>query len=630
MTKLLRNLALICVLSVFAHSIVHSQQMPPGERPQQTGVLHQYPLPGAVEESPTLDIGIRSTQRFSSDVLSKVQADATGSHSGVHAMTAELTESGDMLIFHPVKPFDYGERVTFTYSAPLAKGGNLQNTFSYATKIPLLPGERAPFIDEELASIPTKQSGIQPLDADPTLPKTFIAVDDHATPGEIYFANYAQGTGKPLFCHMMVFDEHGTLIRENPLLGGHVLDFHTQWDVNKPSAANNSVTYWNATTGKYYLVDTTLLNVRDSFQVADSKDSTDGHDMHLFPDGSYAILGVDTVTMDLTQYGGLANATVGGSLIEVFDPTRKLILRWRGLDHFLITDAVKVPLRAQPGVKKQSVDFQHANSIDFDAVGDIILSSRHLCEITKINGKSGNTVWHFGGKHNQFQLIGDSIWFSYQHDARWLPNGNLTLYDNSNVDSVSGRPSDDTVRQSRAVEYRLDTNAKTATLVWQFHHTPETYAFAMGSVQRLPNGNTLIGWGYDSITMTEVQVNTNKPVFEMTLTDHDFGYRATKVPYITAGVAASQAMHSSGLSLAIDPSSNANATIRYSLGNTGSVAIRIYDALGREVRLVRAGEEETSGDHTASLDLTELSAGTYYCVLRTPQGSVTTAFSQVR
>jgi len=53
------------------------------------------------------------------------------------------------------------------------------------------------------------------------------------------------------------------------------------------------------------------------------------------------------------------------------------------------------------------------------------------------------------------------------------------------------------------VQYRLDLQAKTATLVWQFRHDPLVFTPFVGSVQRLRSGNTLVGYGAAS-SMTEV------------------------------------------------------------------------------------------------------------------------------
>jgi hypothetical protein len=71
------------------------------------------------------------------------------------------------------------------------------------------------------------------------------------------------------------------------------------------------------------------------------------------------------------------------------------------------------------------------------------------------------------------------------------------LFDNGNYH---------TPPESRAVEYSLDTLAMTATLVWEYRHSPPVYAPFVGSVQRFQNGHTLIGYGAAGI-MTEVSAD---------------------------------------------------------------------------------------------------------------------------
>jgi len=75
---------------------------------------------------------------------------------------------------------------------------------------------------------------------------------------------------------------------------------------------------------------------------------------------------------------------------------------------------------------------------------------------------------------------------AFQHDARLLANGHLTLFDNeSNVPST----------RSRAAEYQIDTGTGTATLVWQYELDRQVTAFGLGSVRRQADGSTVIGWG---------------------------------------------------------------------------------------------------------------------------------------
>ena len=97
----------------------------------------------------------------------------------------------------------------------------------------------------------------------------------------------------------------------------------------------------------------------------------------------------------------------------------------------------------------------------------------------------GAVMWRWGGKRNQFTFINDSRGFSHQHDIRVQPNGHYTLFDNGN----GLQP-----EYSRALEYVLDEEHLTATLVWEYRNTPDTFSDSMGNAQRRPNGNTVIGW----------------------------------------------------------------------------------------------------------------------------------------
>ena len=124
--------------------------------------------------------------------------------------------------------------------------------------------------------------------------------------------------------------------------------------------------------------------------------------------------------------------------------------------------------------------------------------------------------------HNQFTFGGDPDKFSYQHDARRIANGHLTLFDNGNYHFPP---------KSASKEYILDEVNKTAVLTWKYERNLTGSSSAMGSTQRLPNGNTFICWGlvYSTVfpSVTEVTPEGNV-VWEMRL-DPEFNdgiYRA--------------------------------------------------------------------------------------------------------
>jgi len=216
--------------------------------------------------------------------------------------------------------------------------------------------------------------------------------------------------------------------------------------------------------------------------------------------------------MSVVVPGGNPNATVIGLVIQELDENKNVVFQWRSWDHIAITDAVHEDLTAV------TVDCVHGNAIELDNDGNLMISSRHLSEITKISRTTGNIIWRLGGIHNQFTFINDPLGFSYQHHIRRIANGNITLFDNGNYHPTPF---------SRAVEYSLDEINKTATLVWQYRNFPDIYGFAMGSAQRLKNGNTLISWGSANPTMTEVTPSGEK-VLEMSLPLNIYTYRTFK------------------------------------------------------------------------------------------------------
>ena len=162
----------------------------------------------------------------------------------------------------------------------------------------------------------------------------------------------------------------------------------------------------------------------------------------------------------------------------------------------------------------------HGNAIDLDRDGHVLVSFRNSDQIMKINAQTGAIIWRLGGKKNEFTFNNDSFnGFSHQHGIRRLANGNVIFFDNGNLHSPP---------TSRAVEYRLDEQAKTATLVWEYRHEPALYGFALGFAQRLANGNSLICYGIAQ-RIIEVDPAGNK-VWDLIIEEPNrFVYRAFRI-----------------------------------------------------------------------------------------------------
>jgi hypothetical protein len=223
----------------------------------------------------------------------------------------------------------------------------------------------------------------------------------------------------------------------------------------------------------------------------------------------------DLRPVDLSKWGGPDTLVAGHQLLRIkADGAVETVLE--GWDHFSWADRIEPP-------RDTLWDFDHPNSLDFDHDSNYIVSYRNMGEVTKIDRRTGAIIWRFGGRNNQFKIRNDPLGgFSAQHTARILPNGNLLLYDNGTRHVP---------QQTRAVEYRLDTRAKTADMVWEYRHNPLRYVPFTGAVQRLASGNTLIAYSNYG-TVTEVDPR-GQVVWEGTVmrSEGDAGdfYRAIKI-----------------------------------------------------------------------------------------------------
>ena len=169
-----------------------------------------------------------------------------------------------------------------------------------------------------------------------------------------------------------------------------------------------------------------------------------------------------------------------------------------------------------------TVDWTHSNAVEMDDDGNIMLSSRHFNEITKINRNDSSIIWRFGGTQNQFTILNDTLPFYGQHDIRRNANGNVTLYDNGFRELAAP------YHWARAVEYQLDETNLTASLVWEYTYDSSMYSRATGNVQRLQNGNTLVNYGIisrNNVTFVVVDSLKNK-VFELSFYDTMSSYRS--------------------------------------------------------------------------------------------------------
>ena len=278
----------------------------------------------------------------------------------------------------------------------------------------------------------------------------------------------------------------------------------------------NKLSYFN-NYNKSWIILNEYMNETDTLECVNGY-LADFHDIQLLANGGYLLQTYDSIYVDMSQIdpGGNTNALIIILIIQEFDSNKNLIFEWNAWEHLNIADYHNLNLTSN------RIVWMHGNSIHVDVDSNIIISNRRSSEVIKIDRNNGEVIWYFGGPNNEFSITNDPYnGFSRQHDVRRIENGNILLFDNGN---------DHDPPISRAVEYEIDESEKTANLVWDFSH-PEGYVgLAMGSVQRLPNNNTLINWGrllMQGAVITEVDYDKNI-VFEIQYPYPFYCYRVTK------------------------------------------------------------------------------------------------------
>jgi outer membrane protein assembly factor BamB len=312
----------------------------------------------------------------------------------------------------------------------------------------------------------------------------------------------------------------------SPICGG---DFQQQPDGSFTIAVvdpTHAITGLNETLTVYRQIDV-LGNTLNTWSALDVPGvqiaATDSHDIRIQPNGDALLYGLVEQTMDLTQEGGQPGTNVVGNIFERVTREGKVSFSWNTFDHLDVANID--PACAK--VASSPVDFTHGNAIDVLDDGNYLLGFRDLSQLVKIDATTGEVIWKLGGADSTFTFMNDPLGgFSCQHGGRELPNGDILMLDDGNGHSP---------KQSRAVEYKLDTNARTATLVWSSEDSPAMFTQILGYAQRLTNGNTLITYG---MTGNVQEVDENGNVL-WTLTDPvngevDFGiYRAYRMDSIS-------------------------------------------------------------------------------------------------
>ena len=228
----------------------------------------------------------------------------------------------------------------------------------------------------------------------------------------------------------------------------------------------------------------------------------DHHEILGTPDGTWLTMSYEPrAGVDLTSVSGPASALAVDAVVREVSNAGQVLWTWNSKDHIALAEGGTVRVSTifdgagglfGPG-GGNAYDLAHINSIEPDGDGYLI-SLRRPSAVYRILKSTGEVDWKLGGTTTAKSLavIGDpngSLPLVGQHDARRLPDGSISVYDNG---VKGGQPQ---VRPPRVVRYRVDPAARTATFISEITDPAAATSPCCGSATRLKGGNWLISWG---------------------------------------------------------------------------------------------------------------------------------------
>jgi hypothetical protein len=309
----------------------------------------------------------------------------------------------------------------------------------------------------------------------------------------------------------VIVDNDGQPIWENPLAGKVTTNFRVQ------SYRGSAVlTWWEGLieyghgVGEYVIADSSYRTVR-RVQAAGGLRG-DLHEFVITPRDTALLTSYVIRNADLSSVGGPRKGTIQDAIFQEVDlATGRLLLEWHSLDHVPMTESY-APVEAK------NWDFFHINSVDLDGDGNLLISSRSMQTVYKLD-RAGKILWRLGGKRNDF-AIGSGAHFAWQHHVRRQPDGTLTLFDNGATPAVE--------KLSRGLILEVDEQSMTATLLRQYTH-PKILSGSQGSMQLLANGNVFVGWG--EVPHVSEFDYSGRMLFDAVLGETYQSYRAFRLPW---------------------------------------------------------------------------------------------------
>jgi hypothetical protein len=341
-----------------------------------------------------------------------------------------------------------------------------------------------------------------------------------AAPGYLFLAP-SSGPGQR---GTLIVDDRGDPVWFRPTVPATAMNFRAAVFRGRPV-----LTWWQGQTehglgrGTHVVLDETYREV--ARLPAGHGRPSDLHEFLLTPRGTALVTSWERVPMDLSRLGGLANGVVVGGIVQELElPSGRVLFEWRSLDHVPVDES-------QAGMTTRAAyDYFHVNSVELDHDGNLLVSARNTWTIYKLDRGSGEIVWRLGGKRSDFAM-GPGTGFAWQHDARRHGGGEeylLSLFDDGAAPQVQP--------QSKALVLALDLRRRRAAVRHVYRHRPRVLAHALGSVQVLPSGNVLVGWG--TAPFVTEYARDGRVLLDLRLPPGGQNYRALRLPWAGRPLAA--------------------------------------------------------------------------------------------
>jgi hypothetical protein len=254
------------------------------------------------------------------------------------------------------------------------------------------------------------------------------------------------------------------------------------------------------------------------------------HDAVISGDDIWVTVYRNVPNQNLAPYGGSSHATVYDAGVQEYSlstPSKPVLMRtWDALNP---GGTPNVPLSAseQPASTKGtgpggSWDAYHVNAVQVLPNDQLLVSMRNTWAVYLVEASTGRTSWTLGGKGSSFRMPAGAR-FAWQHDARLLPNDELTLFDDNCCKQLGSGSFAKPNGPSRGLVLKLDTTRHTASLVASYTHSPSLSVAFLGSTQLLPGGNALVGWG--SLPFFSEYSNSGRQLLDAVFPGKDRSYR---------------------------------------------------------------------------------------------------------